>query len=79
MLVNLIFLLTGFVDSHDVDEEFYLQFQIVDENLSHYLDDNIREFLEVDPDSFDKDDDEFVESNQMKGESNKITLVLTSA
>ncbi|XP_076807003.1 hephaestin-like protein [Clavelina lepadiformis] len=56
----------GFVDSHDVDEEFYLQFQIVDENLSHYLDDNIREFLEVDPDSFDKDDDEFVESNQMK-------------
>jgi len=51
----------------DVEKEFALLFMVHDENQSWYLDDNIRTYLEVDPDTFVKDED-FQESNMMHGE-----------
>ncbi|XP_062441075.1 hephaestin isoform X3 [Rhea pennata] len=48
----------------DVDIDFFLMFSVVDENLSWYLDENIASFC-TDPDSVDKDDEEFQESNKM--------------
>ncbi|XP_056296217.1 ferroxidase HEPHL1 [Pseudoliparis swirei] len=50
----------------DVEKEFALLFMVHDENQSWYLDDNIRTYLEVDPDTFVKDED-FQESNMMHG------------
>ncbi|XP_039255129.2 ceruloplasmin-like [Styela clava] len=47
------------------DKEFSLLFYITDENLSHYIDENIREFAKADPKTFDKKDKSFVESNKM--------------
>ncbi|XP_060717443.1 hephaestin-like protein 1a [Tachysurus vachellii] len=51
------------VQRSDVDQEFFLMFSVVDENLSWYLDDNIRRFS---PDAANhKGDEEFQESNLM--------------
>nr|XP_009861868.1 hephaestin-like protein isoform X2 [Ciona intestinalis]XP_026695027.1 hephaestin-like protein isoform X1 [Ciona intestinalis] len=53
--------------AEEPDAEFFLQFAIIDENASHLLDDNIRHFLHTDPETFDKSDGTFEESNKMKG------------
>ncbi|XP_006902428.1 PREDICTED: hephaestin-like protein 1 [Elephantulus edwardii] len=47
-----------------IDKEFYLLFTVFDENLSRYLDENIRKFTWR-PFSVDKEDKEFVKSNRM--------------
>uniref|UniRef100_A0A671X749 Hephaestin n=1 Tax=Sparus aurata TaxID=8175 RepID=A0A671X749_SPAAU len=50
----------------DVEKEFALLFMVHDENQSWYLDDNIREYLGVNPDTFEFSE-EFEESNMMHG------------
>ncbi|XP_039248989.2 ferroxidase HEPHL1-like [Styela clava] len=47
------------------DKEFSLLFYITDENLSHYIDENIHEFAKANPKTFDRKDKSFVESNKM--------------
>lgn len=47
-----------------VDAEFILMFSVMDENLSWYLDDNIRMYCS-EPSKVDKDDEDFQESNKM--------------
>jgi len=59
--------------SNNVDKEFFLQFQVVDENLSHYIDENIEEYVGVEASSFDKENKAFVESNKMKGTSKRCS------
>ncbi|XP_063169509.1 hephaestin isoform X1 [Candoia aspera] len=49
---------------HDVDLDFFLMFSVVDENESWHLDENIASFC-TEPDSVDKEDEEFRESNRM--------------
>lgn len=51
----------------DVHKEFALLFMVFDENESWYLEDNIETYLHKDPDTFDTDDEEFMESNMMHG------------
>lgn len=51
----------------DVNKEFALLFMVFDENESWYLNDNIKTHLGKDPDTFDKDDEGFLESNMMHG------------
>ncbi|XP_029028871.1 ferroxidase HEPHL1-like [Betta splendens] len=55
----------------DVDKEFALLFMVHDENQSWYLEDNIRTYLEEDPDAFEADQ-EFEESNLMHGINGKV-------
>uniref|UniRef100_A0A4W6DC74 ferroxidase n=1 Tax=Lates calcarifer TaxID=8187 RepID=A0A4W6DC74_LATCA len=55
----------------DVEKEFALLFMVHDENQSWYLDDNIKEYLGVDPDTF-KPDEEFEESNMMHGINGRL-------
>lgn len=50
----------------DVEKEFALLFMVHDENQSWYLDDNIRNYLGLEPDTFQHDED-FEESNMMHG------------
>nr|XP_033500237.1 hephaestin-like protein 1 isoform X1 [Epinephelus lanceolatus] len=50
----------------DVEKEFALLFMVHDENQSWYLDDNIRTYLDIEPDIF-MPDEEFEESNMMHG------------
>lgn len=50
-------------DQH-FDAEFILMFSVVDENLSWYLEDNIRTYC-LEPSKVDKDDEDFQESNKM--------------
>ncbi|XP_063059110.1 ferroxidase HEPHL1-like [Engraulis encrasicolus] len=50
----------------DVDHDFLLMFSVVDENLSWYLEDNIKTFCS-DLDGIDRDDEDFRESNLMHG------------
>ncbi|XP_037323341.2 ferroxidase HEPHL1 isoform X1 [Pungitius pungitius] len=50
----------------DVEKEFALLFMIYDENQSWYLEDNIRTYLNADPETFNQDGD-FHESNLMHG------------
>ncbi|XP_062438293.1 ceruloplasmin isoform X1 [Rhea pennata] len=50
-------------DKH-FDAEFFLMFSVMDENLSWYLEDNIRTYCS-DPSSVHKDDEDFQESNKM--------------
>lgn len=50
----------------DIEKEFALLFMVHDENLSWYLDDNIKKYLGADPDAF-VPDEEFEESNMMHG------------
>ncbi|XP_062054294.1 ferroxidase HEPHL1 [Lepus europaeus] len=47
-----------------IDKEFHLLFTVFDENLSRYIDENIRRFTWY-PYSVDKEDKEFMESNRM--------------
>uniref|UniRef100_A0A8C3FJ42 Ceruloplasmin n=1 Tax=Chrysemys picta bellii TaxID=8478 RepID=A0A8C3FJ42_CHRPI len=49
---------------HDVDLDFFLMFSVIDENLSWHLDENIALFC-TDPESVDKEDEEFQVSNRM--------------
>lgn len=42
-------------------------FTVSDENLSWYLDDNIKKYCKT-PTKVDKDDEDFQESNKMHGE-----------
>ncbi|XP_029924399.1 hephaestin-like protein 1 [Myripristis murdjan] len=55
----------------DVENEFALLFMVYDENQSWYLDDNIRRYLGVDPDTFTAGE-EFEESNLMHGINGKL-------
>ncbi|XP_040006414.1 ferroxidase HEPHL1 isoform X1 [Xiphias gladius] len=55
----------------DVEKEFALLFMVHDENESWYLDDNIRTYLGVNPDTFMQDED-FVESNMMHGINGRL-------
>jgi manganese oxidase len=48
----------------DVDREFVTMFSVFDENVSHYLQENIDTFAD-DPDSVDPEDEDFIESNLM--------------
>ncbi|XP_069577324.1 ferroxidase HEPHL1 isoform X1 [Brachyistius frenatus] len=56
---------------NDVEREFALLFVVHDENQSWYLDDNIRKYLGVDPETFMPDED-FEESNMMHGINGKL-------
>ena len=51
---------------NDVDQDVFLMFNVVDENMSWYLDDNIQRC--GDPAGVDPEDPEFEESNLMHGE-----------
>uniref|UniRef100_A0A8C0NIJ3 Hephaestin n=1 Tax=Canis lupus familiaris TaxID=9615 RepID=A0A8C0NIJ3_CANLF len=48
----------------DVDNDFFLLFSVVDENLSWHIDENIATYCS-DPTSVDKEDEAFQESNRM--------------
>ncbi|XP_031232289.1 ceruloplasmin isoform X2 [Mastomys coucha] len=48
----------------NIDQEFVVMFSVVDENLSWYLEDNIKTFCS-EPEKVDKDDEDFQESNRM--------------
>ncbi|XP_039096959.1 ceruloplasmin isoform X2 [Hyaena hyaena] len=48
----------------NIDQEFVLMFSVVDENLSWYLDDNIKTYCS-EPEKVDKDNEDFQESNRM--------------
>lgn len=50
-----------------MDKEFALLFMVFDENESWYLQDNIKNYLNRDPEIFDMEDEEFMESNMMYG------------
>ncbi|XP_056329240.1 hephaestin-like protein 1a [Danio aesculapii] len=56
----------------DRNKEFALLFMVFDENESHYLDENIQRYLNVDSDEFDKYDGDFMESNKMHGINGKL-------
>lgn len=49
-----------------VDKEFSLLFMNVDENLSHYLSENIQKYTD-EPNEVDIEDGDFIESNTMRG------------
>uniref|UniRef100_A0A667WZL3 Ceruloplasmin n=1 Tax=Myripristis murdjan TaxID=586833 RepID=A0A667WZL3_9TELE len=49
------------------DKEFHLLATVFDENLSWYLDDNIRTYTTA-PNTVNKEDEDFIESNRMHGE-----------
>lgn len=62
-----------------MDKEFFLLFSVMDENMSWYLEENIKKFgsNETKP-----DDEDFIESNKMHGVflphcKNKRDLMLT--
>ncbi|KAL1777716.1 ceruloplasmin isoform X1 [Sigmodon hispidus] len=48
----------------NIDQEFIVMFSVVDENLSWYLEDNIKTFCS-EPEKVDKDNEDFQESNRM--------------
>ncbi len=50
----------------DIDREFFTMFLVSDENVSHYIEDNIATYP-TNPALVDPEDDEFVESNLMHG------------
>lgn len=47
-----------------MDQEFVAMFSVVDENLSWYLEDNIETYCS-EPDTVDRDSEDFQESNRM--------------
>lgn len=63
----------------DVEKEFALLFMVHDENQSWYLDDNIRTYLGIHPDTV-KGDEDFIESNMMHGRrlNNGVPVTLVS-
>jgi len=54
-----------------VDKEFHLLATVFDENLSWYLEENIKRSVK-EPKSVKKDDEDFQESNKMHCESSHI-------
>ncbi|KAM5292843.1 ceruloplasmin [Ctenodactylus gundi] len=48
----------------NIDQEFVVMFSVVDENLSWYLEDNIKAYCS-EPDKVDPDNEDFQESNRM--------------
>uniref|UniRef100_A0A671M8H3 ferroxidase n=1 Tax=Sinocyclocheilus anshuiensis TaxID=1608454 RepID=A0A671M8H3_9TELE len=57
----------------DIDKEFALLFLVFDENESHYLDENIKTYLNADPEKYEeKYDGDFMESNKMHGINGKM-------
>lgn len=54
---------------NDVDQDVFLMFNVVDENLSWYLEKNKQSCLN--PELVDLDDPDFQESNLMHGEKKK--------
>lgn len=63
---------SGTLDIHadkSHDYLYTLMFTVSDENLSWYLDDNIKQFCKT-PNKVDKDDEDFQESNKMHSEQN---------
>ncbi|XP_012498340.1 PREDICTED: ceruloplasmin isoform X1 [Propithecus coquereli] len=48
----------------NIDQEFVVMFSVVDENLSWYLEDNIKTYC-TEPEKVDKDNEDFQESNMM--------------
>lgn len=52
---------------NDVDQDVFLMFTVVDENLSWYLEDNIQKYSN--PAKIDQDDPDFIESNLMHGKN----------
>lgn len=54
---------------NDVDQDVFLMFSVVDENLSWYQEENILKY--ADPDLVDLEDPDFHESNLMHGKKNK--------
>ncbi|XP_051962699.1 hephaestin-like protein 1a isoform X2 [Xyrauchen texanus] len=56
----------------DVAKEFALLFMVFDENESHYLNENIRTYLDRDPSEYDIDNEDFMESNKMHGINGKL-------
>ncbi|RXN06051.1 hephaestin 1 [Labeo rohita] len=56
----------------DIDKEFALLFMVFDENMSHYLDENIKTYLNTDLEKFDKYNEDFMESNKMHGINGKL-------
>uniref|UniRef100_A0A672MF05 ferroxidase n=1 Tax=Sinocyclocheilus grahami TaxID=75366 RepID=A0A672MF05_SINGR len=57
----------------DIDKEFALLFLVFDENESHYLDENIKRYLNADPEKYEeKYDEDFMESNKMHGINGKM-------
>lgn len=56
----------------DVDQDVFLMFSVVDENLSWYLMDNIQKCL--DPKEVNEDDPDFEESNLMHGRRRSHTF-----
>lgn len=56
---------------NDVDQDVFLMFTVVNENLSWYLEENIQNCS--DSNGINRDEDTFVESNLMHGK-NKLAL-----
>jgi ceruloplasmin len=52
-----------------VDREFYLNWMVIDENLSWYIDDNIKAFT-TQPYTVNKQDPQFQLSNRMRCKKN---------
>lgn len=52
-----------------VNREFFLNWMVIDENLSWYIDDNINMFVKK-PFTVNKEDDAFKLSNQIRGKHN---------
>lgn len=48
----------------NVDKELFLYFATINENLSWYIDENIAEYIVQ---GADKEDEDFEESNKMRG------------
>jgi hypothetical protein len=53
----------------NADHEFPIYFSVIDENLSWYLDENIKRSISG---SVDKEDEDFIESNKMNGINGRI-------
>uniref|UniRef100_A0A8C2JJY9 ferroxidase n=1 Tax=Cyprinus carpio TaxID=7962 RepID=A0A8C2JJY9_CYPCA len=57
----------------DIDKEFALLLMVFNENESHYLDENIKTYLNTDPEKYEeKYDGDFMESNKMHGINGKM-------
>ncbi|XP_071837911.1 hephaestin-like protein isoform X2 [Apostichopus japonicus] len=50
----------------DVDRVFFLMMTVIDENSSHYIEENVRTFVTGNPEDVDLEDGDFLESNLMR-------------
>ncbi|KTG05852.1 hypothetical protein cypCar_00048112, partial [Cyprinus carpio] len=63
----------------DIDKEFALLLMVFNENESHYLDENIKTYLNADPEKYEeKYDGDFMESNKMHGTFQTIEMTAGS-